>query len=75
MAPGDMLVCYTDGVTEARDANDEEYGEDRLIELVRSLRREASAAKVISAVQDSVHQFTAGAEQSDDMTLLVLKVQ
>jgi sigma-B regulation protein RsbU (phosphoserine phosphatase) len=74
MAPGDMLVCYTDGVTEARDVNDEEYGEERLIELVRSLRGQTSAAGVISAVQESVVRFTGGAEQADDMTLLVLRV-
>ncbi len=74
LEPGDMLFCYTDGVTEARDANDEEYGEDRLIELVRSLRYEPSAREVISAVQRSVMEFTGGAEQADDMTILVLKM-
>lgn len=75
LGSGDMLVCYTDGVTEARDPKDEEYGEERLTALVRSLRQEASAADVITAVQRSVLEFTGGAEQADDMTLLVLKVK
>lgn len=74
LSKGDMLVCYTDGVTEARDVHDEEYGEVRLIDLVRSLRDKGSAKDVIAAVQKSVFEFTGGADQADDMTMLVLKV-
>ena len=61
-------------MTEARDLNDEEYGEDRLMDLVTSLRTEGSARDVITAVQKSVFDFCGGADQSDDMTMLVLKV-
>jgi len=71
---GDMLVCYTDGVTEARNPRDEEYGEERLMKLLQSLRGPASAAEVIEAVHASVLEFAAGEEQSDDMTMLVLRV-
>jgi sigma-B regulation protein RsbU (phosphoserine phosphatase) len=71
---GDMLVCYTDGVTEARDRLDEEYGEERLVRLLQSLRGRGSAAEVIEAVHNSVLEFTGGADQADDMTMLVLKV-
>jgi sigma-B regulation protein RsbU (phosphoserine phosphatase) len=74
LGSGDMLVCYTDGVTEARDINDEEYGEQRLMDLVRSVRNVGSAREVITAVQESVLDFTGGADQADDMTMLVLKV-
>lgn len=74
LSTGDMLVCYTDGVTEARDLQDEEYGEERLMELLRSLRDKGSAEDVIAAVQSSVLEFTGGADQADDMTMLVLKV-
>ncbi len=74
LSSGDMLVCYTDGVTEARDLQDEEYGEERLLELVRTLRGEESAEDVIAAVQRSVIEFTGGTDQADDMTMLVLKV-
>jgi sigma-B regulation protein RsbU (phosphoserine phosphatase) len=74
LSEGDMLVCYTDGVTEARAPDDEEYGEDRLMDLVKSLRNESSAQDVIMAVQTSVLEFTRGADQADDMTMLVLKV-
>jgi len=75
MSPGDTLVCYTDGVTEARNPSGEEYGEGRLLELLRSLDVGSSAAEVVAAVQRSVFEFTAGTEQADDMTLLVLKAR
>jgi sigma-B regulation protein RsbU (phosphoserine phosphatase) len=75
MRSGDMLVCYTDGVTEARNALDEEYGEERLLKLLRSVRCSVSAAEVIEVVHSSVTEFTGGAEPADDMTMLVLRIR
>lgn len=72
LAPGDRLVAYSDGVTEA--VRDEEYfGEERLIEVLRR-NPQASPEETIAAVVGCVQEFNAG-EQSDDLTLLVARVR
>jgi phosphoserine phosphatase RsbU/P len=70
LAPGDRLVLYTDGITEARRNDDEEYGEERLIAEVVA-NRACSAPALTSRVVDAVSAFTGGAFQ-DDATLVVL---
>ncbi|NNE07395.1 MAG: PP2C family protein-serine/threonine phosphatase, partial [Gemmatimonadetes bacterium] len=78
LKPGDVLVLYSDGVTEACDeavadeAELEFYGEDRLVASVRG-NREALAAAILHGVLDDVGEFTRGAQQSDDVTLVVVK--
>jgi sigma-B regulation protein RsbU (phosphoserine phosphatase) len=73
MRPGDRLVLYTDGITEARDGGDEEFGEERLIqELVA--HRSCSAPALQARVVDAVSAFTGGVFQ-DDATLLVVAAQ
>jgi serine phosphatase RsbU (regulator of sigma subunit) len=69
---GDMLVLYSDGVTEANNTAFEEYGEERFIELLRRHRHEP-AAKIVDAVTKSLNEFSAGAPQADDITLVVAK--
>lgn len=69
---GDMLVLYSDGVTEAVNAAYDEYGEERFIECLREHRAEPAAAIVQAAVQ-SLQAFAAGAPQADDITLVVAK--
>jgi phosphoserine phosphatase RsbU/P len=69
---GDMLVLYSDGVTEANNTNYDEYGEERFIEVLARHRNEP-AAKIVEAVTKSLVEFTAGAPQADDITLLVAK--
>jgi serine phosphatase RsbU (regulator of sigma subunit)/catechol 2,3-dioxygenase-like lactoylglutathione lyase family enzyme len=71
LQPGDMLALYTDGVTEAFNTNEEEFGEDRLIAALQS-RREVSAEAVIGSVVDDVRRFSRD-EQHDDITLIVAK--
>ena len=69
--PGDTFVLYTDGVTEAANANGEEFGEDRLVEvLTKSGAR--SATELTHAVCAAVEQFSPG-EQFDDITLVVAR--
>jgi sigma-B regulation protein RsbU (phosphoserine phosphatase) len=70
MSPGDRLVLYTDGITEARRADDEEFGEDRLVSEIVS-NRGCSAPALTSRVVDAVSTFTGGMFQ-DDATLVVL---
>lgn len=69
---GDMLVLYSDGVTEATNVVYEEYGEERLIDVLLRHRHEP-AVKIIEAVNQSLAGFTAGAPQADDITLLVAR--
>lgn len=69
---GDMLVLFSDGVTEATNQQFEEYGEERLIDVLRR-HREAPAAAIVEAVTKGLAEFTAGAPQADDITLVVAK--
>lgn len=71
---GDMFVGFTDGISEAMDSTDEEFGEDRLMETLKHCQSR-SAAETISCILDQVDAFTAGAPQHDDMTLVVVRVQ
>lgn len=70
--PGDLLVVYSDGITEAEDAREEEFGEPRLLEVLAACRKDAAASiidRVIAAVQD----FAGNTPQSDDITLVVIR--
>ena len=66
---GDTIALYTDGVTESCDRSGTEFGEQRLIELLR-MHRERAPADLISAVVDEVQRFCPD-EQTDDITLIV----
>ncbi|HYK61606.1 MAG TPA: SpoIIE family protein phosphatase [Bryobacteraceae bacterium] len=67
---GDLLVCYTDGVTEPENAYGEMFGEHRLIGLLEH-NAHHEQDRIIEVVMDSVRQWTASDELQDDMTLLV----
>jgi serine phosphatase RsbU (regulator of sigma subunit) len=69
---GDMLVLYSDGVTEATNQEYEEFGEERLLEVLRK-HREDPAPKIVEAVTTALAEFAAGAPQADDITLVVAK--
>jgi sigma-B regulation protein RsbU (phosphoserine phosphatase) len=71
LAPGDILAIYTDGIVEAMNANQEEFGEARLIQTLQE-NRHLNATSLLDAVVAGVQQFAAG-EQSDDLTLLVAR--
>lgn len=70
--PGQMLVLYTDGVTEAMNANDEEYGRDRLVDAVKR-GRHLSARELIDFVHRDVIDWTEGRGADDDVTFFVIK--
>lgn len=70
---GDTVVFFTDGVTEARAPNGDLYGEDRLLACLGGCRA-CSADEVVRTVVGSVTAFAAGRDQSDDLTLVVLRV-
>jgi sigma-B regulation protein RsbU (phosphoserine phosphatase) len=71
LAHGDRLFLYTDGITEAFNAADEEFGEERL-EALLDLSRGEAAPGLIEAVQGGVLRFCAGEPPRDDMTLMVI---
>lgn len=72
LEPGDMLVLYSDGVTEANNVNHDEYDEPRFIEVLTATRAKP-ACEIVDAVTKSLAEFTAGAPQADDITLVVAK--
>lgn len=72
LAPGTLLVLFTDGVTEAQNEAGELYGKERLVACLEALPSATTAAAAMRAVQDDVARFVAGAPAADDLTLLVL---
>ncbi|MFM8319882.1 MAG: SpoIIE family protein phosphatase [Chloroflexota bacterium] len=70
--PGDVIVMYTDGVTDARDPQGRYYDEARLQALVRRVNS-GTANEIIQAIIEDLDHFTGGAPRFDDVTLLVVK--
>jgi len=73
LRPGDMLVLYTDGVTEARNRAGEEFGTGRLLDMAVTARARP-AAKIVAAIEKAVRSFSKRKVPEDDLTLIVLKV-
>jgi phosphoserine phosphatase RsbU/P len=73
LQPYDILIAFTDGISEAMTANYEEWGEERLIAAAK-LSTQCSAQDLVTALVQSADRFTAGAPQNDDLSLVVLKV-
>jgi phosphoserine phosphatase RsbU/P len=73
LQPGDLLVTYTDGISEAMTHDDEEWGEERMMQAAAAAK-DGSAEAVLQHVFAEADRFTAGAPQHDDMTLLILKL-
>lgn len=74
LVPGDVLVCYSDGLTDAESSYANRYGLERLKTVVAGAA-ERSAHGLAQAIIADVDAFRAGAPQPDDLTLLVMKVQ
>jgi sigma-B regulation protein RsbU (phosphoserine phosphatase) len=70
--PGDTLVVFSDGLTEALNCDDHEFGEERLLSCLQA-NGELPASQLLECLLDDVRQFTVGAEQSDDLTVMVLR--
>jgi sigma-B regulation protein RsbU (phosphoserine phosphatase) len=70
---GDLLLCYTDGISEAMTLSDQEWGEERMLEAVK-MQPGASASEVLREVFRAADQFTGAAPQHDDMTLLIVRI-
>ncbi len=70
---GDIFVACTDGITEAMDTEDNEYGRERLAETVHR-ERDAPAARMVEAILKDVDKFSLGGHHEDDRVILILKV-
>ena len=74
MEPGDVLIGYTDGISEAMNLEDEEWGEDRMIAQAVSCVH-LSAQQMLECLLDAADRFASGAPQHDDMTLVLMKIE
>jgi sigma-B regulation protein RsbU (phosphoserine phosphatase) len=80
LGPGDILVLYTDGITEARSPEEEKavedklFGEDRLVQIVKD-NASLSAREIQSAILQAVSAHTKNTPQGDDITIVVIKRQ
>ena len=72
LAPGDHVIIYSDGVTEAQNRNSQFFGKKRLRDIVNAHAKESCIA-IHDAIQEGVATFTEGAAQSDDITVVVLE--
>jgi sigma-B regulation protein RsbU (phosphoserine phosphatase) len=71
LAPGDGLVIYSDGVSEATDLSGSEYGADRLRELI-GRKKDMNASSLVAACREDLEEFRRNAEKTDDVTLFIL---
>jgi hypothetical protein len=74
LQPGDVIVLFTDGVTEAEDRHKAQFGEDRLIELLRETQR-GDARAIGDRICQEVLKFSKGLQMADDLTVVVVKVR
>jgi serine phosphatase RsbU (regulator of sigma subunit) len=72
LEPGDFLCLYSDGITEAGSPDDEEFGMDRLIDLLRR-HRDRPLAEVMEEITRAVSDFSRGLPQGDDQTVVLLR--
>lgn len=76
MKPGDRLFLYTDGVTEALNKKEELYGDDRLIEMLnRPESMTMPLDELVAYMKADIASFADGAEQADDITMLVMEIR
>jgi len=73
LTDGDLIVAYTDGLTECADANGEEFGEERLIQLVRG-NRDMSVEDMKKMILENVLKWKSSEEQDDDITLIIVRL-
>jgi serine phosphatase RsbU (regulator of sigma subunit)/pSer/pThr/pTyr-binding forkhead associated (FHA) protein len=69
---GDVIVLYSDGVSEAFDTGGQDFGEDRLLEVAQA-GRDLGAQALVDRIVSAVRAFTKGAAQSDDITVMVIR--
>jgi sigma-B regulation protein RsbU (phosphoserine phosphatase) len=74
LRPGDSLFVYTDGVTEATNAEEELFGEDRLVETLNR-NSEVRTAEILPVVKTAIDEFVGDAPQFDDITMMIFNYE
>jgi sigma-B regulation protein RsbU (phosphoserine phosphatase) len=72
LRPGDVLVAYTDGITEIKNRSEEEWGVNRLIDTIQR-HSDLSSQEIVKQVFNSIDKYAEGTDPIDDMTLIILK--
>jgi serine phosphatase RsbU (regulator of sigma subunit) len=72
--PGDVLVLYTDGVSESWNLQHEFYGSDHLKRFLKNLDSHLSSKIIIDKIMDDIRKFSQEVDQHDDITVVVVKV-
>ncbi len=72
LRPGDIMVIVTDGITEAQNENNEMFGHERLIDLIK-LHKESAAKEIALLIMEAVQHFSANTNYNDDKTIIVIK--
>ncbi|MBR1730284.1 MAG: serine/threonine-protein phosphatase, partial [Selenomonadaceae bacterium] len=72
---GDILYLYTDGVTEAMDINNNQYGEERLSKCLNNVDKNADLPTILKNVRDDLSDHVGEADQSDDITMLAVRLK
>jgi serine phosphatase RsbU (regulator of sigma subunit) len=73
LLPGDILLAFTDGISEAMNAAEDEWGEERVIAEAKA-HADLNAEELLQRLFRAADAFAAGASQHDDMTLVVLRL-
>ena len=73
LVPGDVAVFLTDGIEEAMNADEDFFGMERTLNIIRD-HREKPAAEIIKQMFDTLDKFTGSQEQQDDLTIVIVKV-
>jgi sigma-B regulation protein RsbU (phosphoserine phosphatase) len=74
MYPGDCLMVATDGLSEAQTVSEQQFGYDRLLDIMRRSVRDG-AAHIAKTLFKNIDEFSLGTPQSDDQTLVIFKVE
>lgn len=74
LSEGDLVILYTDGVTEAENTKKDEFGQERLAGIVE-MNRSLEPEKLVSAIKDKIFKFAGSAPQHDDITIIVMTVR
>jgi phosphoserine phosphatase RsbU/P len=72
LSPGDLLVAFSDGITEALNSAGKEFGEHRLLKCIKT-HRELEPKDLLEHIFETVHQFSGDSTPYDDLTALVLR--
>lgn len=72
LGPGDLLVAYTDGITEPENAYGEDFGAERLAEVVMR-HRDTEPCEIVAKILEAVRHWDTSEEQADDMTLMIVR--